>query len=281
MKKLSIILFIISFNSWANCHIDVWPYSLFGNNSSVNFIRHSECSETINQTFKQLIDGKTGRLFSRHLASILSEQFHQKITITPRQFHLINICQTVIAKHLPKNQKLKKCNIKFNDQTINQETPPLLTLTTQPKPGKHTIGINLSNSQKLWADIHIQTKIKALITTKALMPYTPLHNIRKQISWVDNPQDYLTDLQHLEFYQTTKALPANTPIRYRDIHPLTIVKAGTPTKVIVKNGNITLTTIALPYENGKFGDQVTLRNIKSGKKLVGQVININQVVIRL
>lgn len=58
----------------------------------------------------------------------------------------------------------------------------------------------------------------------------------------------------------------------------TIIKAGTPTKVMVKVGTLSISTTAVPLSDASVGETVRLRNPSSGKTYSGIVLDDGSVL---
>jgi flagella basal body P-ring formation protein FlgA len=278
--------------TYADCNIDLYSSTYLSSSqvlSGDHLIKKSDCSLEINSELTNLLANKRGSFSTRHLQNILNEKDKGLITISPKQITLSPISDIVPARMLEGNQKVASAILKFQPQVIHLDHDQKVQFQLgidKLSPGKQSVKIDIVNTstnsiKTIWLELHIKTQINAIVPTQQISAYSPLRNLRYKKIWVDTPSLYVTDLNKLHFYQSRAYITQDTPLRNRDVHPITLVKSGVPTKVILRNKNIILTTMALPYQNGYLGSEVTLRNIKTGRKLRATVTNNNEVEIKL
>jgi flagella basal body P-ring formation protein FlgA len=295
MKRvlLLFISLILIHNTSSACEIELYPSTYYATNQeliSSNIISKSSCNSEVQQKLTDLLAGHhSGTIFTKHLSKILEDQLRITVELSPNKIIIAPLSQLVFKHYLKKNQSIVSAHIKFNDQPLhisNKQKAVLQIPTTKLPLGKQSIKLKITNINTgmhniVWLELHSQIKISVATTTSQIMNYSPLTGLVLKEQLVDDPTLFVTNLKRMKFFQSRRSLSTGTPLRHQDIHPRTLVKVGIPTKVILKNKNITLTTMALPYQNGYFGKEVTLRNIKSGKKITGLVSGNNEVVIKL
>lgn len=84
---------------------------------------------------------------------------------------------------------------------------------------------------------------------------------------------YFTTTDGLEFAQVVRAIPAGQAIRATDLRPSILVRRGQPVVLAlepVPGLSIQITVEAL--EDGRFGDQIRVKNKESGRITTGQIV---------
>ena len=294
MKILFTFFLLLTFSqsSYAACKIKLYSSTYFSSSqvlSEKHLIKKSNCSPETNLELINLLVNQRGNFSTSHLQLILNEKNKRKVIILPKHITLSPITDIIPSRILRSSQKVFSAILKFPPQVIHldheQKIQFQLGIDKLPS-GRQSVKVDIVNTstnrkKTIWLELHIKTEVNAIVSTHQISAYSPLRNLRHKKVWVDSPSQYVTSLKKLHFYQSRSYVNQDTPLKNRDIHPITLVKSGVPTKVILRNKNITLSTMALPYQNGHLGSEITLRNIKTGKKLTAKVINNNEVEIKL
>jgi flagella basal body P-ring formation protein FlgA len=286
-----ITLFLISSSLWASspCSIEFYPQSYYNSLFTPvlkDVVKNSNCNTKILKDIEHLIHTSNTHFYADHLERIITETTGMRVTIKPKTFRIAPLKELLSLRLKDSNKRIAYLNFNFQ-QIINLDSNQQLKITNfdSKQIGKQTVKINLYTNNRVtktfWGTTEIDYRTNAAITLRPLTPYSALADTKIKPIWVRDPRQYFTDFKHLKFYQTIHSLQIGEAIKIRDVTPKTLVKAGIPTKVILHNKAIRLSTVALPYQNGKWGDSITLRNMKSGKKIQATVSDINEVTIKL
>ena len=103
----------------------------------------------------------------------------------------------------------------------------------------------------------------------------------KEIALTGPLKTYFTTAEGLEFSNVIKAIPAGKPLRAADLRSAVLIERGQPVVLAMERVpglNISIKMTAL--EDGRFGEQIKLRNMESGKTTTGLVSGWAQVSMR-
>lgn len=68
-----------------------------------------------------------------------------------------------------------------------------------------------------------------------------------------------------------RTLLPGEPIPLNSVDDAKLVVRGVPTQVIFSENGLTITTMVMPLESGSLGEQIRVRNIDTGRVILGQV----------
>lgn len=84
---------------------------------------------------------------------------------------------------------------------------------------------------------------------------------------------YFTTAQGLEFSTVARAIYAGKPLRATDVRPSVLIKRGQPVTLAVETiPGLNISVKMTAMEDGRYGQQIRLQNIESGKTTTGMVI---------
>lgn len=83
----------------------------------------------------------------------------------------------------------------------------------------------------------------------------------------------------LSNYAARSTIPANKPLFWNDVEARAIVHKGKTVKVVAVQGALEIQMSAIAMEHGAMGDIVRVRNPQSNKRIQGEVIDENTVLI--
>jgi flagella basal body P-ring formation protein FlgA len=125
------------------------------------------------------------------------------------------------------------------------------------------------------------TKV-AMVVPKQLIPRgTPLKpDLLEVISAVPGPGDgsLLSSLKDVEFAEAVRDLRSGEPLHSTDLRRATLVRMGQQVTMILGEKSSFQVMIQLEaLQDGRFGEQVRLKNPESGRHVAGVVVGPNQV----
>jgi len=89
-------------------------------------------------------------------------------------------------------------------------------------------------------------------------------------------QGYITDIRGIELAELNRNLRAGEPIRTSDIRPALLVRRGTEVMLTVtSSGGFQISIRVEAMADARMGEQVQLRNLESGRLLMGVVTGRN------
>lgn len=297
MTKLLVLFTILfSFSSWSKtCKIEIHPKNYLLTDNIVKLskliIKKSTCSHATNSEFIRFLITTNGNISSKQISRIFKTLSTKSIQVTPRRI-TVHKLEDYLTERLSfsKNwfiRDLKSVNKRGvitleNSQSLSVECPNC------NYPGHKSIRIviqdtisNKNNYQMLSGKLQIKTMalVPRGIVQVDNQPLSKLMFKKKEV-FVDNPANIFTNQRALHFYKVNKPLNGK-PLLLSDLTPVSLVKAGTPTKIYLKTGSISLKSMATPIRSGKYGDIIQLRSISNKKIIVGKVIDYNKVAIEL
>lgn len=290
MKKLICLLFF-SFPTWT-CQIKL-PYRVYSINSAnlsdfKTITKFKGCSKQQKRDSLRFIKDFKGQLEPRILMTELNdyniflsynvglfsleEALKKKLDLSPNQYiQKLRQPKGVNIITLKKGESLSaKC---LECSRKGQSTFETLIMDPIAQTAK-----------KFW----FQGKI--LIRASALVPKTNIpvnyKRLRAQMFeqktvFTSTPEKLFTDLQSIPFYQASQTLDRGKPIFFTQIQPTNLVQSGRSTKVILKQGNLSMSSNARALQSGKIGELIQLKNLNTKRTLLGKVTGINQVEIEL
>ena len=129
--------------------------------------------------------------------------------------------------------------------------------------------------------ISTQKVLVAKVNIPANQPLDPALFEIKEVALTGPLKTYFTTAEGLEFSNVIKAIPAGKPLRAADLRSAVLIKRGQPVVLAMERVpglNISIKMTAL--EDGRFGEQIKLRNMESGKTTTGLVSGWAQVSMR-
>lgn len=145
--------------------------------------------------------------------------------------------------------------------------------------------IKLKIDQKtVWLSSSIKIKKSGYRLLKDVSPFTQdfgPESVEITTALDDGKSAFFKDVEHLRFYRPNKPLAKGRAIKHTDLTPKTLVKYNQNVEVLLKGKNISLKTKATSRQNGRYGDTVKLHNPKTGKDILGKVIDYNTVEVEI
>lgn len=250
---------------------------------------HSNCPESVNRAFTELVLNGNGTLRAQQLVSLIEADHQKNLTITP---------ELIMVTHLP--EKLKRhfslaSNYNFRELSFLDRSPLLLgegewlefSCGNCTQTGEHNIQLTIRNNESRNTQTrYVKTKVMA--RTSALVASSNLRVSNENASLRDftieevetlRPENLFMDTSKLAFYRLNRPLNRGDQLQHHDLTPATLVQPGTTVQVILKSGNLSLKTTANPMRPGRFGESVQLRHPTTNKTITGKVIDFNKVEV--
>ncbi|CBW28096.1 hypothetical protein BMS_3353 [Halobacteriovorax marinus SJ] len=295
-KYLTLFLFLISFSAWSNpCQIDIHPKNYLLSNSttllSKSLIKKSTCSKATETEFIRFLIDTKGNTSGKQISRVFSSLVNEKVTIKPDRISVYKL-EDYLTERLSFSKswfiREIKTPSKLSAITLDSSENLSIDCPNCNYPGNKSIRVIVSNSMS-GANKYHMLNAKLQIKTRALVPKgiikidnQPLSKqmFREEEVYTDNPSSLFTNINTLNFYKVNKSID-DRAVLINDLVPVSLVKAGIPTKVILDNGIISLKSVATPLRSARFGETVQLRSSKGNKIIVGKVIDYNKVSVEL
>jgi flagellar basal body P-ring formation protein FlgA len=92
---------------------------------------------------------------------------------------------------------------------------------------------------------------------------------------------YVTQQEDLEGKIFKKDLSGGTILTVQHVEERVLVNRGELVSIVVENGNLVARTKGKALEKGKIGDSIRVRNVSSGREVVGLVTGNGTVAVKL
>ena len=136
-------------------------------------------------------------------------------------------------------------------------------------------------SWQFYVPVRIQTIVPVLVTSIRVNKGTVLDNSNLEVIFKDSSQirgSILTDPNAVTGARTKRNLSQGSIISNSNT---CFVCKGEPVNIVAKSVNFEIKSSGMALNDGSLGEVISVRNIKSGRIVQGQVNAINQVVINL
>lgn len=306
MKKLNLILILLSFNALAEesltttapkqCEIKTYPQIIMTQRRSLSqlqkeIIKESNCDQTTVENFVATIADLEGDIRSEQINDLMSNKTVD-VFLEPTRISVIRINKIIKDKlNLQSNLELDQIQfvgtesaIGLNDiDKVKVECPNCELLGEQNLKIQITNSI-LGDSKNFWARSTVLKKTRIWKAREDINTLTS-QNLQSQLISEEialaKPENYLTDAQDLKFFKLNRSLRKGDLVKQSDISPIALIKSGNRVKIKVIDRNINLVSVGVANKSGNFGDSIELTNMNSKKKIVGRVVDYNTVVIDL
>ena len=296
IKLIVVATFLLSFSAWSKpCQIDMYAKNYLLSDSSVKLsktlIKKSTCDFSVVNEFVRFIIDTRGNTSGKQISRVFSSLVNKPITIKPDRISVFKL-EDYLTERLSfsKDWFIREIKIPNNLSAITLDEKDSLTIDCPScnYPGNKSIRVIVNNSIANINKYHMLTA-KLQVKTKALVPRGVIKLDNQPLSlkmfkevevFTEDPSTLFTNGKTLGFYKVNKSINARA-ILINDLVPVSLVRAGIPTSVILESGTISLKSTATPMRSGKLGDTIQLRSQRSNKIIVGKVIDYNKVSIEL
>lgn len=183
---------------------------------------------------------------------------------------LINKIEEEISKQsgfedvlISNNLNLDCKNCRFSNLKIDKEKK-VYTLDLKNDDSEINITGNYYEAIKL--PVVVSKISKSDLISDEKIEYRKLRNNRKY-------EDYFTDKLEIVGNVAMKNLTIGFPINKRDIAKGELVKRNTEVKIVYNKGSISLESIGKAISEGGIGSEIKVKNLESGKIIIGKIID--------
>lgn len=250
---------------------------------------HTACTEEVlidlNETLKS-VDGKISHF---QLSGFMKNKNHD-VQIRP---NLINVQH---LKSLIREQMMLPSGVHLNSsEAVN--SPDFITLNYGEKVevacpnclfgSQQPLNVSIQgldgNTRTLTVRADFRKMVKAYKVTTFHPAFSDIQSssLKEEYVEVIPHTDLVTNLETLKFYKLNKPVRPGELLRQADLNPLSLVKAGMKTDVIIENNLVKLITSGISRSNGYLGEYVEVFHPQKNKKYQGKVIDINKVLVEL
>lgn len=218
------------------------------------------------------------------ISSFLGEMSHA--TTFDREY-IKSFAKDFVLQHLatPKNGKIVITPADIDPRIAIKPCDIPLTANIPEKYSSRNVNIKIScASSKPWhifLPVNVETTIPVLVTKNNIgkgsiltnenltIQWRPLHKIRGEV---------IDDMNLVVGAKSKRSLSKGSVLNKRSI---CVVCKGDKVTIVAKSSNFMIKTNGTALKNATFGEQVRVKNSRSGRTITAQVYAINQVVINL
>lgn len=286
--KIFLIFLFISINCFANesCRLISFDKIIKINKSlDDQIIKESNCSQKINSSFIDLIEGSTGKLSAGQMVSYLGEEFNTKVEVSPKIIEVQSITES-IENFLNNNEiKVGKVTSLYGKSSFNLKKNEELNFSCDQcqSIGEKNIKVTIGKNQS-WLTLKLGKVVEVLTTNRSLSHYDTLltKNDFSKIHIIDyQGKNYFSDFDLIKFYKVNRNLKKGELIQLQYLYPKNLITRGQKVNLKISKGTIELNAIGIAKRNGKFGEFIEFENTKTKKKFLGKVTDFNKAVIEL
>ncbi len=289
IKMITTLLFLLTLSAQAQDSCKIVSFSKIIKINKVldqSIIKKTNCDEKTLRVFTELISGATGELKAAHLSQILKSEFNSNVSIEPKEIDVQHVKDTLTSLvDMPKNLTLSKTSSLFGKASLNiaEGTSLKAICNSCETAGSKNIKL-LVNNKTIWFSVEVLTKRIGYIPLNTISPFSgklSSSQFRKTYIFDNGRKHLFQDIKNIRFYKATRQLRKGETIKLTDLIPMTIVKPGQNIKVILKGKSISLKSSALSRQPGRIGEYISVYNQKTNKKINGQVVDFNTVMVEL
>ncbi|MEW6983198.1 flagellar basal body P-ring formation chaperone FlgA [Colwelliaceae bacterium 6471] len=174
-------------------------------------------------------------------------------SIDPR----INIqpCNSPLQANIPENHNGRNVNVKINCED--------------------------STSWQLYIPVRIHTMLPVLVASMGIDKGTVLDSSNMTIEYLDQNMirgEIIDEIELISGARAKRKISNGSPISKSNI---CLVCKGESVTIMAKSKQLTIKTAGIALKDGSLGEQISVKNRRSGKTVIGRVEALNKVVINL
>ncbi|BBP45502.1 flagella basal body P-ring formation protein FlgA [Thiosulfatimonas sediminis] len=207
-----------------------------------------------------------------------SDEIHQLVLNYLKEKSQRNPNETIYEaeyniRELSESVKLAKCE---QPLTLHDRNPDDFL-------GRMTIGVSCNAPKwQVFIPAEIDGKTKVVVASRAIMKRSAIQAedvVELLMPYRSAPRGILSNAQHAVGMRTKRAIGVNQPLKIRDLQPPFWVFKNRQVNLVTTIGTVEVITRGEAQENAVRDEQVTVKNLSSGKTLKGVVIAPNTVYI--
>ncbi|MBI2521340.1 MAG: flagellar basal body P-ring formation protein FlgA [Bdellovibrio sp.] len=247
---------------------------------SDDIIKNSNCEKQDQKRVVQFLTQSQGIFQS----NILGKYFNN-IIFRPKQIEIRKISYEISEEHSSTQHFAFVEKVHFHKASLCVEDSDILTSCEScSSTGKKNITLSIRGDKLNYTipiEAVIKTKVRAYITERSFAPgelLSPSY-LREIEILTDAPAQTQINIEKIKFYSTTHLLNKGDIVKTTDIMPMTIVKPGKYSRVILKSGNLSLQSEGHALHGATLGEtvQVKLKN----KTISAVATDFDEVMVEL
>lgn len=250
---------------------------------------HTACTEEVLKELNETLKSVDGKISHLQLSGFLKIKNHH-VQIQP---NLINVQH---LKSLIREQMMLPGGVHLNSsEAVN--SPDFIALNygervevTCPNclfGSQQPLNVTVQGIDGNTRSLTVRAEFKKMVKAYKVISFHPAFSdiqpssLKEEYVEVIPHTDLVTNLETLKFYKLNKPVRPGELLRQADLNPLSLVRAGMKTEVIIENDLVKLITSGISRSNGYLGEYVEVFHPQKNKKYQGKVIDINKVLVEL
>ena len=138
--------------------------------------------------------------------------------------------------------------------------------------------------KQLTVTVRVQTFDYIVVAKKLIERHQKINENDVELAYYETTnfkRQYFTNVEDVIGFRTKQILQAGKPIFASTIELPPIIKRGDVIKIRVRLKNLDVTALGKALEDGRLGETIQVKNLSSGKRIAGEVIDEKTVLVRL
>jgi flagella basal body P-ring formation protein FlgA len=282
-KYIFLISLIVATRGNANCTLLLSSKILsgFSSGNSNSYIKNTNCPSSIITALDNFVTSNTGifsaQSLSRNIALLTNTE---NINIGPDKITISKISDELrIHLKLANSSIINQISISENLSSIGIEN---FSFDTPEKIDSGHIRMNIDNNRSSWIRFQILNKHPTVTAIRSISNGESLvinENVILKEEYTNNNGVYLTQLE--PYMVAVKNINKGDMLRHEHYRRNTIVNARSPVGVILKTGEIKISTSGTSLSAGQYGQTIQVRLENTKKVVNANVIAPNKVMVEL
>lgn len=293
MKRLIGLVSLLAFTSSFACEVKIPSHLLVLGDGVPNLklIQAKDCSEKTIQDLYTTIIGLEGKIRTQELANLVSQKDNTPILFKNESTNIIQLSSLIRNQlQLPLGTRIKSTRSPYtaNVLPIAPGDQVEVSCSSCNFHQEQSINVSINGFDGSRTPMTVSATFSRLV--KAYRIISPVQSFSEVSNFEGLKEEYvesvpytdlITDLSSLKFFKTNKPLRVGDLLRKNDLNPISLVKAGLKTEVIIESQVVRIKTHGISRSNGTIGELVEVFHPQKNKKYQGKVIDINKVLVEL
>lgn len=203
----------------------------------------------------------------QNLKAIMMEkiqQFYLKRFAVPEQNLRLTFVRLPDVKRIPLNDVKIECYAQSNLLRLGRQSIWVRFIKDQKTIFKTPVTVDVSVKKRIFLTLENIGYRKRMREDKIL----------SEEIWIHDTETYLkaiTDQKQIAGKESTHFIPRGKILLTTDVQQPTVVKPGDEVEICIRAGELVLKTRGIARSAGSVGDEVSVKNIMTGKNLKGRV----------
>lgn len=249
-----------------------------------DIIKNSDCSNSINSRFVDLIQSADGKVSNSFVKKYLGNNENQ-IEISPKVIEVKKISHILNEKLNLDSLFIINVSSLHGKSSLNLSANENFSVKCNAcdSMGLKNLKVTFKN-KSIWFSAKLGQNVSVLKPIQHLNRQTPVLSKKDFVTskiQVYQRTNHFTDLDNIQFYRLNRNLNAHDFLKNTDVTPKSLVNFGQKVHLKIKTKTIELKSVGIAKKGGKLGDFIEVQNIKTKKIFLGKIVDFNKVVVEI